>query len=98
MELVQVLTIIFGIATVVLALINYYTSIKKKLQLSIIEEINVAEDMNVSGAEKKAYVVDTVYDLVPTVWKGFIKKPFIEELVQLMFDKINSFAEKQIKQ
>ena len=97
MTLPQFLTILFGIATIALALFNYYNSVKKNLQLAILEEINVAEDMYATGEEKKAYVVDKVYDLIPTLWKTVLKKDFVEELVQFVFDQVQCFANKQLQ-
>ena len=47
------------------------------------------------GEEKKAYVVETLYKIVPTYYKSIIKKDFIELLVQTTFDDVESFAKKQ---
>lgn len=97
MTLSQFLVILFGILSIVLALFNYYTSVKRKLQLAILEEINVAEDMYDTGEEKKAYVVDKIYELVPTLWKSVLKKDFVEQLVQFVFDQVKCFANKQLQ-
>lgn len=90
-----ILSIVFALLTVALVLYNHYVSIRKKIEGSVLTEINNAEDMDLTGEEKKAYVVETLYKIVPTYYKRIIKKDFIELLVQTTFDEVESFAKKQ---
>lgn len=93
----EILNIVLAILGVVITLVGYYFKIKETLIKNANDKINEAEKDAVNGKEKMEYVVNELYALVPLPYKPLFSKEFIEKLVQEIFNKIESYAEKQVE-
>ena len=92
-----IITLLFSLLTIVLCLVAYYFKVRKDIETKAVEYINGAEDLDADGKEKFAFVVTELQKLVPAVFKPFVNKHMIETIVQMMFDKIEDYAKKQVK-
>ena len=92
-----ILVILSILCSGVAIFISYYLSVKKMIESSVVDAINMAEELDAMGAEKMAAAVETIYELVPVIVKPFISRQMIEVIVQTSFDKIEEYALKQIK-
>lgn len=85
---------------VIFGFLSTYFNYKTKLQATISGHISDAEhtynDVTKSGGEKFQFVVDTIYKVVPTIFKPFITKDMIGKLVQSTFDQMAIYATKQL--
>ena len=90
-----VITIVTTALAVFVSVFSYYLSIKRKVKDVALEMINTAEVLNVSGKEKMEFAVNAVYEVVPSVAKPFITRDFVESTIQIIFDEVKAFAEKQ---
>jgi len=97
MKTEYIITLIFGILFIVGTLLAYYFHIKEKIIKQINGEIDKAEDLEVKGPEKMAEVVLQLKQMIPVMFRPFITDKLLESLVQMAFDGITSFAEKQAK-
>lgn len=93
-----ILTILFGLLSAGSIFLSYYFSIKAKLQEAVEDAINMAEELDMIGAEKLNAATEQVYILVPAALKPFLNKELIKQLVQFTFDHMKEFAIKQEKQ
>jgi hypothetical protein len=91
--LIPILTIILGAASL------YYRE-NEKLRDSSIKYIAQAEslykDTTKAGGQKFEWVVDTLYNIVPTPFKIIITKKIIEKVVQSTFDELEEYAKMQL--
>ena len=90
-----ILPIVIAVLTVVSAIVIYYLAVRGKLSGAILEAIVGVEDLDAVGEEKKRQAVATVYAVVPAVLKPFITERVLENLIQITFDRVKEFAEKQ---
>lgn len=90
-----VLTIVFGILTVLATFVGYYLSIKNKIKEAAQDAINMAEELDKIGAEKLEAAVEQVYNIIPVAVKPFLSKGAVTLLVQATFDKMEEYALKQ---
>jgi len=90
-----ILSIVFGILSLAGVFVSYYFHIKSKITKAATESIDKAEVSDKTGEEKFKEAVDLVMALIPTVAKPFFSRKFVENIVQMAFDSIKSFAEKQ---
>lgn len=97
MSVTDILTIVFGILSVAVSILAYYFQVKSTLTKKVNGLINDEEDTKNIGEAKKAEVVEQLYALVPIMFKGVFNKQFLGLLVQEAFDKIEEYAQKQIK-
>lgn len=90
---VPILTIIFG------ALSAYFRA-HDKIRGSSIKYIAEAEelykDSTKAGKEKFSWVVEALYDLIPSFLRMLITKKCIEKIVQSSFDAIEDYAKMQL--
>lgn len=97
MTLYEIISII---AMILLGAVSYYFKYKTNLQATIAGHISNAEkeyeSIATSGGEKFELVVNTIYNVVPTVFKPFITKDMIGNLVQATFDQMAEYAAKQL--
>ena len=97
MKIEYIISLVFGILFIIGTLLSYFFYIKEKIIKQINGEIDKAEDLDVKGSEKMAEVVSQLKQIIPAIFKPFITDKLLESLVQLAFDGIESYAEKQAK-
>lgn len=91
-----ILNIVLALLSVTLAGVTYYLDVKKKILESVNDKVNEAEDTGEDGKAKMAMVVNEIYTkIVPTVLKPVFNKKVLEKLVQVAWEKIEKYAEKQ---
>ena len=91
-----ILNIVLVLLSVVLACVTYYLDIKRKLQEKVNGEIANAEDLEKLGEEKMSYVVNQLKGIVPKVARFIFTDKVLETLVQVAFDKMEEYAQKQV--
>lgn len=91
-----ILSIVMTILTIVSTIVGYYFKIKERLIKEATSKIEEAEKEGVNGLEKMTFVVDELYALVPAPYRAIFNKELIKNLVQMLFDKIEAYAEKQV--
>lgn len=92
-----ILTTISSIVTIIATIIGYYEHIKKKLEQEALNAINKAEETDKVGTEKMQDAIKMIYDMIPAVARPFISEKIIERVVQNVFDKVEEYAQKQLK-
>lgn len=92
-----VFTIIFAVLAVAGVFLSYYFHVKAKIYAETESAVNNAEQDDKTAAEKMELAVSQIYSIVPAVLKPFFSKNVIEGIVQAAFDKIEEYAEKQVK-
>lgn len=90
-------SIVTPLLTFAAAIISYYFMLKKKIEEVALDAINTAEDLDAIGAEKFKEAVAIVQNAIPAPWKMMFPQPVIEAVVQMIFDKVQEFAKKQVK-
>lgn len=95
MTFATILSIIFGIISVIAVFASYYFNIKSKIQEAAEDAINAAEELDAIGAEKMKAAVDYVYGLIPAAFKPFLTKEAIQQVIQFTFDRMKEYALKQ---
>ena len=93
----EVYTIILTILAIVGYFLSYYFHVKAKIYAATESAVNDAEQNDKTASEKMAFAVNQIYEIVPAALKPFITKAVIEKIVQAAFDKIDEYAEKQVK-
>lgn len=92
----SVVGVIFALIIIIAYLLAFYYQIKNKIMSKVNGAIDDAEASGEVGAEKKAAVVVQLQGLIPAVFKPFLTKERLEVIVQAAFDRIESYAEKQV--
>lgn len=92
----NVVNVILGITAVMLTLVNYYYSVKSRLQRNAGDAINEAELSEFDGEDKMKIAVFQIKQLVPDLFKPLFTDEVIEKIVQEVFDKMQDFAKKQV--
>lgn len=77
--------------------VSYYLHVKNRILAKITAEIDEEEIDGVSGATKKAEVITQLQKLIPAVIKPFITVKVLDALVQIAFERIESYAKKQVE-
>lgn len=93
----EVLNIFLAVASVILAGISYYLDTKRKIVEQANGEISKAEDTDKKNAEKMAFVVEQLKNIVPKAMRFIFTDKVIEKIVQKAFDEIEEYAKKQKK-
>ena len=93
----NVLTIVFAILAVFGYFLSYFFSVKARIYSATEDAVNNAEQEDKESTEKLEFAVNQIYELVPTVAKPFFTKNLIRKIVQKAFDKIEAYAQKQLK-
>ena len=91
-----VIAVAAGIAVIISVFGSHYIYIIGKLHEQAAKAIDKAESTLQKGSEKFNLAVDSLMALIPRLLKPFIRRGFIEKLVQSVFDKIQSYAQKQV--
>lgn len=96
----KILQILIPILTIVFGALSAYLRTNEKLRSSSIRYIAEAEEMykdiTKAGGQKFAWVVDTLYNLVPVPLRILITRSCIEKIVQSTFDGIEAYAKTQL--
>lgn len=99
-SLESVIQLIVPILTILLGALSAYLRTNERLRNSsiryIIEAEQMYKDVTKAGGQKFAWVVDTLYTLVPAPLKILVTKKCIEKIVQNTFDGIEAYAETQL--
>lgn len=86
--------------TIILGALSAYFRAHDKLRDSSIKYIIEAEelykDYTKAGGEKFSWVVEALYNLIPTPLKIIVTKKCIEKIVQNSFDAIEEYAKMQL--
>lgn len=92
----MIINIIRVIAYVVLGGLALYFKTNTKLKSFandyIAEAEKVYKDATKAGSTKMNYVIDKLYELVPTYMKPFFPRELVQAIVQNAFDKIEDYA------
>ncbi len=92
-----IINIVLALLSVVLAYVTYFFDTRRKIQEQVNGKIDLAEETGEVGAEKLAMVVNSLYGIVPAIFKPFLTKAAIEKIVQKAFDKMEEYAQKQVE-
>lgn len=96
----KILQILMPILTIAFGALSAYLRTNEKLRSSSIKYIAEAEEMykdiTKAGGQKFAWVVDTLYNLVPVPMRILITRSCIEKIVQSTFDGIEEYAKTQL--
>ena len=90
-------SIVTPLLTFAAVIVSYYFMLKKKIEEVALDAINSAEDLDAIGAEKFKEAVTIVQEAIPVAWRMMFPQPVIEAIVQMIFDKVQEFAKKQVK-
>lgn len=98
--IMAVLAVLFGGLSVYLKTNNKVIETKRVLQEKVNGYINDAEaayaDTTKAGGQKREWVIDQLYNLVPSALKPFFSRELLETIVQNAFDAIQCFAAQQL--
>lgn len=98
--IMTLLAIIFGGFSIYTKSNKKISDTKNKIQERVNSYIDDAEDayadITKAGGQKREWVIDRLYELIPIGLKPFFSRELLEEIVQNAFDAIQSFASKQI--
>ncbi len=93
-----IVDVALAVLSIALAVVSYYFDVKKRLVEGANKAIAKVEDPDKEGKEKMAVVVDKLYyDIVPKVLRPLFSKQKIEAIVQKLFNEIEEYAQKQVK-
>ena len=92
----RVIATVMAVLSLIGTFISYYFYIRGQLYKSVEEAIDSAESLFDKGVEKFNYVVEMLISMVPIPLRMFIRRSWIEKLVQFAFDKIENYAKKQV--
>lgn len=100
MEITMILNVIRVIAYFVLGGLAIYFRYNTKLNKQVNELIDKAEetfkDVTKSGGLKHEWVIDQLYNLIPTPFNLLFTRDMISHIVQTAFDGMASYATKQL--
>lgn len=85
------------IYTVILVILGFFISYYKsnaKFKGYLATLINDAENFEKTGTEKKAWVVDQIYNILPAWMKPILSKTVLSMIVQSGFDSMAQYASK----
>ena len=86
--------IIYTLVLVALGFLVSYYKTNGKFRSFIATLVNDAESLDKSGAEKKAWVVDQIYTILPAWLKPIFSKTILSMIVQGVFDSMKQYATK----
>lgn len=100
MDWKTILGIVEAALAVVIYLAAFYYKRSSVLRGFIAELIADAEEefakQEKAGAQKMEWVIDQLYAYVPVIFKPFITREKLNELVQAVFDQVARFADVQV--
>ena len=93
-------TIAVTVGTVVFGFLSAYLKTKSTLKSKVNEGIATAEevykDTTKAGGEKFEWVIDFLYQYVPSVLKPIFTRDMISKIIQSAFDEIQKYATQQL--
>lgn len=96
----MILRIVQIVAYVVLGALVSYFKTNAKLNQSVGSYISEAEnaykDTVKAGGQKHAYVVEKLYELVPSYFKGIFTREMVGGIVDRAFDSIEQYGKLQL--
>jgi hypothetical protein len=100
MDIESLLRILMPILTIAFGALSAYLRTNEMIRNSSIKYITEAEEMykdvTKAGGQKFAWVVDTLYNLVPQPLRVLVTRKCIEKIVQSTFDGIEEYAKTQL--
>ncbi len=100
MDIESLLRILMPILTIAFGALSAYLRTNEIIRNSSIKYITEAEEMykdvTKAGGQKFAWVVDTLYNLVPQPLRVLVTRKCIEKIVQSTFDGIEEYAKTQL--
>lgn len=100
MEIREILQLIMPFLTIIFGALSAYLRAHDKLTNSSIKYITQAEEMykdiSNAGGQKFEWVVDTLYNMIPSPLKVIVNRKFIAKIVQETFDGIEQYAKTQL--
>ena len=90
---IPILTVIFGVLSAYFRAHNRLISRSIKY---IVEAEELYKDSTKAGGKKFSWVVETLYELIPSPLKVIVTKKCIEKIVQSSFDAIEDYAKMQL--
>lgn len=100
MDMNTILMILQIVLYVILGGLAIWFKQNAKLKTKVAEFINTAEeiysDTTKAGGQKFEWVVNALYDLLPTAMQVIIPRSMIETIVQNVFDQMKEFAKKTL--
>lgn len=95
-----IMQIAVPLLTIILGALSAYFRAHEKLRDSslkyIVEAEELYKDYTKAGGEKFSWVVEALYNLIPTPLKIIVTKKCIEKIVQSSFDAIEEYAKMQL--
>lgn len=99
MDIKVILDVLGYVLSICLGGVALYIKGKKTITDNAVKYINEAEEgyqnLVIAKGEKFDYVVDNIYNLIPTVVRPFVTKDLVAIIVQNIFDQMESYAVKQ---
>lgn len=93
-------TILVTIGTVGFGFLSAYLKTKSTLKEKVNEGIATAEeiykDSTKAGGEKFEWVIDFLYQYIPSVLKPIFTRDMISNIIQSAFDEIQKYATQQL--
>lgn len=93
----EIISLVLGLLATAFIFVSYYFKVRYKIRNLTEEAINKAENQLAVGKAKLDYAVEQIYSCIPAVFKPFITKAFVANMIQKAFDEIKEFAKKQEK-
>jgi hypothetical protein len=96
-----IINIAAGVALILGAFLIEYFKTSSVFRGFIAQLISDAEwvfsDVEKAGKQKMAWVIEKLYNYIPAVFKPFFPASKLEEIVQIVFDKVKDFADLQVE-
>lgn len=88
---------ILAILLVASTFLTYYLKVKSAIEREAIGAINNAENTEKMGEEKMKQAIEQVNKVVPPFLKPIFNDELLEMVIQIAFEEMKEFAEKQVK-
>jgi len=93
MNVYQILDLLIVVLAAVWFALGMYHKVKGNVFEVVSKLIAVAEGTGLSGVEKMTAVVDSLYDMVPVVFRKVLTKTRLEAIAQYIFDWMRIYAD-----
>lgn len=93
-----ILEIALIVLSVLIAFVAYYLDTKRKIVEKAGAEISNAQDVTADNAERMAYVVAQLKQLIPLPLRFIFTDKVIKTIAQAAFDKIKEYAKKHAEE
>lgn len=93
-------TILVTVGTIVFGFLSAYLKTKSTLKEKVNEGITTAEeiyrDSTKAGGEKFEWVINFLYEYIPSILKPIFTRDMISNIIQSAFDEIQKYATQQL--